>query len=107
MVLRRVGSFRLSGTISAGKASLATSALAGGTHSITATYNGNANYAISASAPLSEKVNKAATTSTLTAGPNPSSFGQTVKLTATVKSGTLHGAGSVTFKSGTKILGAG
>jgi hypothetical protein len=94
-------------TISAGKASLATSALSAGTHSITAHYNGSANFAASTSLALSEKVNKAATTTTLTVGPNPSSFGQPVKLTATVKSGALHGAGSVTFKNGTTTLGTG
>lgn len=94
-------------TIASGKATVTTSALTGGTHSITATYNGSANYATSTSLVVSEKVNKAATTSTLTATPNPSSFGQSVKLTATVKSGALHGAGSVTFKNGTKVLGTG
>jgi Bacterial Ig-like domain (group 3) len=94
-----------SATIVSGKATLATTALTGGTHSITATYNGSANYAVSTSSALSEKVNKATTTTTITAGPNPSSFGQTVKLTATVKSGSLHGAGSVTFKRGATALG--
>ena len=96
-----------SGTISAGKATFATSALTGGTHSITATYNGNADFASSTSTAVSQKVNKATTTATLTAAPNPSSFGQTVKLTATVKSGALKGAGTVTFKSGTATLGTG
>jgi hypothetical protein len=96
-----------SSTIASGKATFATTALTGGTHSITAVYNGSANFATSTSTAVSEKVNKAATTSTLTAAPNPSSFGQSVKLTATVKSGALKGAGSVTFKSGTKTLGTG
>jgi len=96
-----------SATVSSGKATLATSTLPGGTHSITAVYGGNANFATSTSAAVSQKVNKAATTTTLTAAPNPSSFGQSVKLTATVKSGSLKGAGSVTFKSGTKTLGTG
>jgi hypothetical protein len=40
----------------------------------------------------------------LTAAPNPSSFGQSVIFTATVKSGSLLGTGSVTFKSGGQTL---
>jgi len=96
-----------SATIVAGKAALTTAALTGGTHSITAHFNGSANFAASTSAAVSEKVNKVATTAKLTAAPNPSSFGQSVKLTATVKAGALSGAGSVTFKSGTVTLGTG
>jgi hypothetical protein len=47
-------------------------------------------------------VNRAATTTTLTASPNPSIFGQTVTLKATVTAGA---SGSVNFLDGTIILG--
>jgi len=94
-----------SAPLSAGKASFTTAALAGGSHAMTANYIGSASYSSSASAPLSQKVNKAATTSTLTAAPNPGSYGQAIKLTATVKSGTLKGVGTVTFKRGGANLG--
>src|SRR5207244_12987799 len=47
------------GTITAGVATFQTSALAGGAHSITASYGGSANFAPSTSAPLSQTVNAA------------------------------------------------
>jgi hypothetical protein len=49
-------------TLSAGKAAFSTSALTVGTHSITAEFNGNANYLPKTSAVLKQVVNKAAAT---------------------------------------------
>jgi hypothetical protein len=76
-----------------------------GTKSITAVYNGGSTYASSTSSPLSQIINKAATSMSLTSSANPSSFGQSVTFTAAVSpqySGTP--TGSITFKLGTKIL---
>jgi len=85
-----------SGTISAGSASFNTSALSGGTHSITAEYGGDTNYNVSTSAAVSQVVNKAASTTTLTSSSNPSVSGASVTFTATVTSGAT---GTVTFKT--------
>jgi predicted secreted protein len=81
-----------------GQAMFTTSALSAGTHTITATYNGDANNKPSTSAPLNQVVNKAPTTTTLTSSPNPSAFGQAVTFTATVKGSGGTPTGTVTFK---------
>jgi predicted secreted protein len=96
-----------SGTLSSGKATFSTSALTVGSHSITATYNGSANFNTSTSAVLTQTVNKAATSTTMTSSLNPSKLGQTVTFTAIVAavppaSGTP--TGSVTFKDGATVL---
>jgi hypothetical protein len=80
--------------------------LAGGTHSITAAYQGSATFSPSTSAPLSQKVNIATTTTSLTSSLNPASTGQSVSFTATVTSQYGGAAtGSVTFLSGSQTLG--
>jgi Big-like domain-containing protein len=66
-------------------ATCTTSALAVAPHSIVATYSGDTNYTGSASTALVYPVNRAATTTTVTASPSgSSSFGQSVTFTATV-----------------------
>src|SRR5205823_2240064 len=65
-------------------ATLTTSTLAVGIHSLTAVYAGDSRFAGSASIVLRQVVNKAATTTTLTSSPNPSVGGQAVTFTATV-----------------------
>jgi hypothetical protein len=90
-------------TISGGTASLTTSTLLAGSHSITAAYSGNANYNGSTSPVLTQTVNKAATSVSLTSSLNPSTYGQTVTFTATVTPSTA--TGSVTFTDGTTNLG--
>jgi hypothetical protein len=89
--------------VSSGTATLHTSALAVGAHSITASFSAGG-----VSAPLSQTVNRANTTTTLASSANPSAFGQAVTFTATV-SAVAPGAGiptgSVTFKDGTTVLG--
>jgi Pro-kumamolisin, activation domain/Bacterial Ig-like domain (group 3) len=91
-----------------GTAKYSTSALAVGTHSITAVYSGDSNYIASTSAPLSQVVDKAATTTTVVSSLNPSTTGDAVTFTATVKV-TAPGAGTpaamVTFKDGSTTLG--
>lgn len=80
----------------------------GGTHSITVTYSGDANYTASTSGALTETINPAGSTVTVGASPNPETFGQAVILTATVVpsvSGT-PATGTVTFFDGANSLGA-
>ena len=81
------------------------------THSITASYIGDANF-VGSSGALSggQVVNKAPTATALISAPNPSFFGDGITLTATV-SVPLPGAGeptgTVTFTDGATILGTG
>jgi hypothetical protein len=68
-----------------GQATMTIASLAVGTHNaITATYSGDANFNGSTSSPYSHTVNKVNTTASVTSAPNPSVFGQSVTLTATV-----------------------
>jgi hypothetical protein len=82
-----------------GQATLATAALPGGTHTITAGYGGDTNFATSASSALTQTV-KVSTTTTVTSSPNPSTFGQSVIFTATVSSSGGVPTGLVTFLDG-------
>ncbi|MDR3638694.1 MAG: Ig-like domain-containing protein, partial [Isosphaeraceae bacterium] len=65
------------------EATLNVAAITRGTHPVSATYNGDANFAGSTSSTLVEQVN-GATTTTLGSLPNPSTFGSTVTFTAIV-----------------------
>lgn len=99
-----LGTSTLDGT---GHATLTTSTLTVGSHSITAGYNGDSNFNTSTSSALSQTVNKDGTTSSVTSSLNPSKHGQTVTFTATVVAnapGTAVPTGSVTFKDGNKNL---
>jgi hypothetical protein len=78
-------------------ASLATSALAPGSHNITATYNGNTNCAASTSAVLVQVVGTAGGALTLASSLNPSAVGQAVTFTATVTCPGFTPTGTVTF----------
>src|SRR5436309_3526137 len=70
---------------SSGQATLSTSSLTAGSHSITASYAGNSNFASSTSAALTQTVNKANTTTAIsTQSPNPSVAGQPVAVNFTV-----------------------
>src|SRR5208337_3146068 len=90
-------------------AALNTSALAVGTHSITAEYLGDGNFTSSTSSPaVSETVNQASTTTALAVDQNPSAYGQSVTFTASVtpvSPGAGVATGTVTFKDGTTVLG--
>jgi hypothetical protein len=90
---------------SSGQATLTTSALSLGRHSITATYNGDANNKPSTSAPLIQVVNPVASSTTLQSSVNPSTPGQAVTFTATVTGSSP--TGTVTFKDGATTLGTG
>jgi hypothetical protein len=92
---------------SGGTAQFTVGGLSAGSHSITATYGGDANFAASMSAALVETVNQGSTTTTISSSANPSAFDQTVTFTATVQppSGTTA-AGVVTFSDGSTSLGS-
>ena len=93
-------------TLSGGVATFTTATLPVGTGSITAAYGGDANFAPSTSAAVSQKVTKAATATALVANPATSAtYGQPVKFTATVTSSGGVPAGTVTFKNGGTSLG--
>lgn len=95
------------GTLSGGVASLTTTVLPTGTDSMTAVYGGDDNFASSTSTAISQVVNKASSTTALNSSLNPSTFGQSVNITATV-SGQFGGTatGLVTFNNGSTSLGS-
>ncbi len=90
-----------------GQATYSTSILLPGDHTITAVYGGDANYGASTSAPLTQTVNIASTTTAVASSVNPSGFGQSVTFTATVTGLVLTPTGTVTFKDGATTLGTG
>ncbi len=70
--------------LSGGIAKFTISTITVGSHSITASYGGSGANLASVSATLTQKVNKASTTTTIASSINPSSFNQSVTFTATV-----------------------
>src|SRR5207253_1534833 len=91
-----------------GTATLATSALSLGSHTITVVFSGDTNFAGSSSTALAQTVNQASTTTTVTSSANPAVFGQPVTFTATVSAvapGVGTPSGTVTFRDGTTALG--
>jgi hypothetical protein len=97
--------------LSAGQATFSTTALAVGSHTITALYNGDADYTVSqandAAAP--QAVIKDASHTVLTSFPDPAVFGQVVSFTVIVRSvplGSGTPTGTVTFLDGTTTLGS-
>ena len=92
-----------------GKATVSTSTLPAGTDTITATYSGDGNY-LTSSGAVTQSVSKASTTTSVTAMPTTSTFGQSVTLTATVAvlpPGAGTPTGTVTFTAGGTALGMG
>jgi len=97
-------------TLSGGKATFKTSALAAGPHTITVSYSGDGNFVTSTSGPMTQAVNQAATTTKVTSSANPSIFGESVTFTATVKAvapGSGTPTGTVSFLDGSTSLGTG
>jgi hypothetical protein len=91
-----------------GVASFTTANLAVGSHGLTAVYNADSNCDTSTSPVDTQTVSQAATTTALTSSPDPSAYGQTKTLTATVNavppaSGTP--TGTVSFFDGATLLG--
>ncbi len=90
-----------------GQATYSTSSLAVGTHSITAVYQGATDFGTSTSTAINQKVNKAATTSSV-GGPSDPLVNTQVTFTATVvptAPGSVAPTGTVTFYSGSTVLG--
>jgi len=81
--------------------------LAAGTYQIVATYSGDTDDGTSASTPLALTVGLATATTTLAVTPNPAQVGATVTFTATIASNGTAPTGTVSFLSGTTVLGAG
>src|SRR5208283_4936851 len=90
-----------SAALTNGNASLSTSSLAAGSHSITAAYQGFGNFQPSASAPLFQVVNPATTATSLASSLNPALVNESVTYTATVTN-QYGGAvtGTVVFQDG-------
>ncbi len=105
-----------SATISAGVATLNLTTLGGGSHAITAAYQGDGTNTTSTSTAQTVTVTPAPVTIVLTAAPNPASTGQSVAFTATFSSTITPTTGTVTFSDasstpstviGTAPVGAG
>jgi len=97
-----------SATVVQGVATLDTSSLAVGAHSLTAAYAGAGQYSGSTSSPSALSVAKGGSTTTLTSDAAKILPGGAVKFTATVAAGgSANGTpgGSVVFKDGTTVLG--
>ena len=93
-----------------GDAAFVTTSLSVGNHTIIAVYGGDGNFFASTSSPITQTVNQAGTSTSLTSSADPSVFGQSLTFTATI-SVTYPGAGMpsgiVTFKDGSTSLGTG
>ncbi len=90
-----------------GRATYPVSNLSPGSYPITAVYLFSGSYLGSTSSTVTQTVNQAATTTKVTASPNPSVYGQNVTLTATVSAkapGAGTPTGTVTFLDGTTTL---
>ena len=95
------------GTLNAGKATLATSSLSVGTTYLEAVYGGSTTYGGSSSTALGQVVKPIATSTSLTSSSNPSNLGQSVTFTASVTAASGTPSGSVSFYSCTTSSGCG
>lgn len=92
--------------LSGGKATFTTSTLTARSHAMKAVYAGDSMFATSTGF-ANQLVQLPATTTTLMSQPNPSSFGQVVTISVTVKSaGPATPTGKVIFTDGTTWIGA-
>ncbi len=78
------GSTLCTGSLVSGQITCSSSTLSAGTHQLSASYSASTNYGASTSPTLTQGVNQAATTTTVTSSDNPSPFGDNVTITATV-----------------------
>jgi len=86
-----------SAAVIGGVANLTISTLSLGTHSLVASYAGDANNPASTSSPISQVIRTTApTTTTFSIGPNPSEYGQSVTLSANVSG--FNPSGVMNFK---------
>ena len=89
----------------AGVASCTTVNLSAGAHLISASYQGDQNDRASQSVAISQSINTADTSVTLTSSVNPSVAGSAITFSAAVLSHGQSATGSVTFLDGSAILG--
>jgi uncharacterized repeat protein (TIGR01451 family) len=97
-----------SATVSLGRATCGSAALAGGMHTITARYSGDTRYNAGTSAPITQTVSspKAAPSVRVASSRNPSTQGEAVTFTATVSGSAGVPTGSVGFlDAGSAIAG--
>ena len=95
-------------SLSGGSASVAISSLTAGNHSITAVYNDDSNFVTSTSPSMTQVVNAAATSTSLTSSLNPTIRGLPVTFRATVSPVSPGGGtvtGNVVFKDGSTTIG--
>jgi hypothetical protein len=91
-----------------GVATYITSTLEIGEHVVSAEYSGDESYYGSISTPLTHTVNRANTLSSLVSYPNPSVYGESITITATVSSASgITPTGVVTFTQDGSPLGTG
>jgi hypothetical protein len=90
-------------TLASGSATCTTSSLAGGSHTISANYSGDANYA-AASGSLVQTVSKVTPMVTGSASPNPAEVGTAVTLTAILAGTAGAPTGTVDFLEGTAAV---
>ncbi len=99
-----------SSTLSAGKATLKTTAVLAGSQPITAVYQGNTTFAQSTSNVITQIVSQDGTTTKLSSSASTAVYGEPVTFTATVTAkspGSGTPTGSVAFSDGTTTLGSG
>lgn len=105
---RDAGNLLATVPLTSGTASFAVNSLLhdnGTAHPITANFIANTNYTASSGTTINHVVNKAVPTLALVSNPNPSLFGQSVTMTASL-SGGLAPTGTVTFFDGITLLGS-
>ena len=93
------------GTITGGVATITTSGLAIGTHSITASYSGDSSYNAAVSAVLAQVVGKIPTVTTIIVSAPAQLLHTGVTFTANVTAPSPNATGTVTFMDGTTVLG--
>src|SRR6185437_10491596 len=86
-----------------GRAFFSTSTLSAGSHTITAQYSGDGNYAGSASAQFTEVISKTASSVGISSSSATANFGTAITFTATVTPSSA--TGTVTFADGSTVLG--
>jgi hypothetical protein len=98
-------------TLSNGVATLTTSALSVGTHTIKASYGGSESYMgyLASEGTVDQVVDKDTTTLSVSGAPNPSYYGNSVKISVTASSSGETPSGTVTFydTDQTTVLGTG
>jgi hypothetical protein len=94
-------------SLSGAQAAVTVSSLSVGPHSITAAYSGDSNFLASTSSALSQVVNQASTTTSLTSSASPSTLNGSIDLTANlsvVAPGAGTPTGTIAFQEGANVF---